>query len=95
MFFVVYAKMVDDKYDGIKLAGVYLGGAGTTQEEAENIARECVNTIKGGTIIPKIIYSKDQHKLIQSMLEIQKKFKKLEEQMLSAQDIIDRNTKKR
>lgn len=94
MFFIVYARIIDDKHAGVKLGGVYFGGTAETFQEAEEIAKDCVNTIKGGTVIPKI-YDSHNKRLLPIMLEAQEKFQKLEEQMLLAQDIMTRNTRRR
>ena len=95
MWIVVYAKMVDDKEKGIKLAGIYLGGASTDKAEAEKIARECVNTIKGGTIMPRIYPSSGKQELPRIMDEANLFFKKKEDQMVEAAAIIARPASKK
>ncbi len=95
MWIVVYAKMVDDKEKGIKLAGIYLGGASTDKAEAEKIARECVNTLKGGTIMPRIYPSSGKQELPRIMDEADIFFKKKEDQMVEAAAIIARPAAKK
>ncbi len=52
-YLVVYAKLAIDK-ENICLHGIYYGGMADTRDEAELIAKDCINTIKGGTILPRI-----------------------------------------
>lgn len=90
MWFVIYARVMDDKDEGIKLVGVYFGGAADTKEAADRIARECINTIKGGTVIPKTFRSDKQWSLRAVMDEATEKFHKIEEQMRTSSEIINR-----
>jgi hypothetical protein len=95
MLAVFYAKIVDDKQDGVYLADVYFGGIGKDNKEAEKIARECVNVVRGGTIIPKIITLNGSFQLLSAMKEATEKFQAMEREMFLAEDIIAHNNKKR
>lgn len=94
-WFVVYAKIVDDKEDGISLAGVYFGGAGNTRQVAEGIARECVNGIKGGTIMPKLYEAGTSATLPSIMTQAEAFFKKKEAEMITTAEIISRSHKRK
>ena len=88
---VTYGKVVDDKVEGIYLAGVYFGGVGETHEYAADIARRCVNSIRGGTIIPKILQMESPNSLLDTMAQARRKFEELERRMIEAEDIMGSN----
>lgn len=94
IYVVSYAKVVDDKRDGIYLQGVYFGGVGSTLTEADAIARECVNSGKGGTILPKVIPSYKGGDILQALQVASKQFNQMEHQMLQAEEIYDRSSRK-
>ncbi len=52
--FVTYAKVTEDRKAGLDLDGVYLGGFTFDSAEADRVAVACVNTVRGGTILPKV-----------------------------------------
>lgn len=89
-FVVAYAKIVADKEDGIQLAGVYFGGLGDTAEEAEVIARDCVNTIRGGTILPRVMPVEGSGQLLDAMFDATDRFEQVTAYMVEADDIITR-----
>jgi hypothetical protein len=91
---VAYAKISIDKEDGIALQGVYFGGLGETHDEAELIARECVNTIKGGTVLPRILMITDSYKIIDALYDVHDRFESLTNKMREADDIMTREAKK-
>jgi hypothetical protein len=91
-FIVAYAKIVVDRDDGIMLQGVYFGGIGDTLPEAENLARECVNTVRGGTILPKVLRVQGDHKVIDALYEATEKFERVTANMVETDQII--NTKR-
>ena len=91
---VAYAKISIDKEDGIALQGVYFGGIGETHDEAESIARECVNTIKGGTVLPRILMITDSYKIIDALYDVHDRFESLTNKMREADDIMTREAKK-
>lgn len=95
MFVVFYAKAVDDKQEGIYISDIYFGGVGETMVEATKVAKDCVNTIKGGTILPKISELVGDCQLIPVMKSVIAKFRKLEREMFLAEDILNRNNKKK
>lgn len=89
-FVVAYAKIVTDKTDGISLAGVFFGGLGDTSEEAEKLAKDCVNTIRGGTILPKVMPIEGNGQLLEAMFDATDKFEQVTAYMVEANDIITR-----
>ena len=92
-YVVAYAKVVDDKREGIYIQGVYFGGVGNTPTEADSIARECVNSCRGGTIIPKVIPSPSKDTILQALRTASQQFSMMEHQMLQAEEIYNRNNK--
>ena len=92
---VVYAKISTDKDNGIKLQGTYFGGQAISFTLAENLARECVNSIKGGTIIPKIFKLDTENDLVEIMYTATEKFEKEVERMIEADRIIAKGQEKR
>ena len=66
----------------------------TAQEDAEQIARKCVNEIRGGTVIPKVLKLQGCYKVIDAMHEAFDRFCDIADQMIEADEIISR-TKKR
>lgn len=92
---VIYAKISTDKENGIRLQGTYLGGRAFTFGGAEELARDCVNTIKGGTIIPKIYKLDEQSDLVEAMYTATEKFEKDVSRMVEADQIIAKGLEKR
>ena len=89
-YVVAYAKITEDKRKGISLSGVYFGGIGDTLEDAEQIARKCVNEIRGGTIIPKVLKIRGSYQVIPAMNEAFDRFCDIADQMIEADQIISR-----
>ena len=94
-YVVAYAKMSIDKDDGIILMGVYFGGVGQTHDEADEIARECVNSVKGKTILPKVIKIDNQYSVIDALYDATERFEEMTDKMREANSIISREYKKR
>lgn len=92
---VAYAKVVVDKEEGIVLSGVFFGGIGDTKEEAELIAKECVNTIRGGTIIPRVVKLDRDGLVIDSLYDVTEKFERIISQMVETDAIAKRGRKKK
>lgn len=92
---VVYAKISTDKDNGIKLQGTYFGGQALSFAQAEVLARECVNSIKGGTIIPKIYPLGSDNDLVEVMFTATEKFEKEVDRMIEADRIITKGQEKR
>ena len=86
---VTYAKFVDDKELGVYLQGVYLGGIAINHEEAEQIATECVNNIKGA--IPKLMPVEGKHCAVKAMDSAIKVFARMEADMIESEEIMARN----
>lgn len=95
MWVVVYARIVDSKEDGVYLAGVHFGGIAIEKTEADSIARECVNNIRGGTIMPKVLRLNGRHRLPAVMQDELSRFKKIESRMQDTAQIIDRSMRRR
>lgn len=93
-YLVAYARVTTDKDEGICLQGVFFGGIGGTIEEANDIARDCVNTIRGGTIMPKVLKIEQENQLIDLMLDAADKFERVVELMVETENTLNRNTKK-
>ena len=93
-YLVAYAKVTTDKDEGICLQGVFFGGIGDTVDEADRIARDCINTTRGGTIIPKVLKIEEECQLIDLMLDAADKFERVVELMIEANNTIDRSSKK-
>ena len=72
-FVVAYAKIITDK-DGIHLQGVYFGGLGDTLKEANAIAHDCINRIRGGTIMPKVMRVNGEHQVLDALYNASDKF---------------------
>lgn len=85
-FAVFYGRFVEDKEDGIYLDGIYFGGVGRDNNDAEKLAKECVQTIRGGVVIPKIFPIKSEMRLIDLTADAQNKFYKLEKDMIDVED---------
>ena len=96
-FVVAYAKIITDKNDGISLAGVFFGGLGDSAEEAEGLAKDCVNIIRGGTILPRVLPIEGNGQLLEAMFDATDKFEQVTSYMVEANDIIARtqNLKKK
>jgi hypothetical protein len=93
-YIVAYAKITEDD-TGITLQGVYFGGVGKTFDEAEVIARECVNTIRGGTIIPKVLKLTRPQQLTDVFYDVMDAFESITAQMIEADETIKRAQTKR
>lgn len=88
-FVVAYAKIITDK-SGIHLQGVYFGGLGDTPQEADTIARDCVNRIRGGTVLPKVMRINGDHQVLDALYDASDKFEHTTVQMQEAEKIINR-----
>jgi len=93
-YMVAYAKIVVDKDAGISLHGVYFGGIGDTLDEAEKIARDCVNSIRGGTILPKIIKLDDECQVIDTLYDATNTFERITTNMAESHQIFNRGRRK-
>jgi hypothetical protein len=94
-YLVAYAKIVVDREQGIALQGVYFGGIGDTLHEAEVIAKDCVNNVRGGTILPKVLKLDGQGRVIDALYEATEKFEKVTANMIEADSIINRGRRKK
>lgn len=94
MYVIVYAKMTISK-SIVKLDGVYFGGICDDEEESSQIARDCVNNIRGGAIMPKVIEISDDYNVLDAMLDATDKFEYIARQMIEANNIIEGNNKRK
>jgi hypothetical protein len=88
-YVVAYAKITTDK-EGIHLQGVYFGGLGDSADEADEIARDCVNRIRGGVILPKVMPIDGDHQVLEALYDACDKFEHTTVQMQEAERIINR-----
>lgn len=93
-YMVAYAKFNVDKDQGIILGGVFFGGVGESLGEAESIARDCVNTVRG-TVMPKLIKLESDGQIIDALYDATEKFEKMASDMLEADAIVNRTRKKK
>ena len=93
-FAVAFAKITVDKLNGIEFHGVYFGGVSETSEQADQIARECVNNIKGGTILPRVYKLTNTNNLIDIMYEAADKFEDMVKKMQEADTIMSKANRK-
>ena len=54
MFVIIYAKITDDKKNGVQLAGPTVGPTRNTIEEADAEARAIINANRNCTVIPRV-----------------------------------------
>jgi hypothetical protein len=94
-FAVVYAKAVDDKQLGIYIEGVYFGGVGSDRAQADEIAKTCVNEMRGGSAMPKIIPITKPNSLCEIFNEAKRRFDKAERQMMENEMIMEENANKK
>lgn len=96
-YVVCYAKITTEKSSFVSMSEVYFGGVAQTLQDAEVIARDCVNSSRGGTIVPKIAKtSEDDHGCIIDTLD--DLVGKLDDMLVNMQEseiIINNSSKKR
>jgi hypothetical protein len=90
MLVIIYGKAVDDKEIGIYIEDVFFGGVAENQDEADQLAKMCVNCTVGGIAIPKIIPidNRDLHTIFKEALI---RFDKIEREMIETEDILAAN----
>lgn len=88
-FLVAYAKITLEKND-VCLNGVYLGGIASDTQEADEMARSCVNEVKGGTVFPKVVRLPTNLSVIDTMYDIMDAFERMVEDMKETSKIIKR-----
>lgn len=93
-YLVAYAKITHDKENGIQLQGVYFADIASTEEEAKNIGRHCVNTIRGGTILIKSAKITKPMQILDAMYDMTDQFEKLHGQMVDTDKIIAKNSQR-
>lgn len=95
-YIVAYAKFVENKDSGSELSGVFFGGASTSLEKADELAKKCVNSARGGYILPKILELTEPHQVIGALYDVQEQFEKMQKQMAECHSTITRtNTRKK
>lgn len=93
-YVVAYAKISTDK-ENIALQGVYFGGFGDTADEAASIAKECVNSVKGATVLPKVVKIVETHAVMDALLDAFEKFEQTVTYMIEANQIIHQTAERR
>lgn len=89
MFIILYAKVIDDKKGlGVMMSDVLIGGFNDDFNEAENIARECVESIRGGMVIPRVM--KVDGEIQDTIANSMKVFNRIAEQMYEVEGFINR-----
>lgn len=91
-YVVAYAKITTDK-SGVKLQGVYFGGVGDSLNEANELASECVNKVKGGAILPKVYPINSRENLVDILYNASNKFEQITYHMQEAEKIVSRTQK--
>lgn len=92
-YLVAYAKITESS-DGISLQGVYFGGMGATHDEAAQIARDCVNNTRGGTILPKVCKVHGKNQILEALYDAQEAFESITAQMSEANETIKRSIRR-
>jgi len=94
-YIVAYAKIVESKENGINLDGVFFGGIGSSKAEADKIARDCVNSIRGGTILPKIKQLNGKNQVVDALYDLADNFESITLQMIEASQTIQKAQKRK
>lgn len=94
-FLVTYAKYTNDKSDGIVFGDVYFAGIESTREAAEALGKECVNTVKGGTIIVKINKVLPPYNVLEIMYDVIDMQQKFADDLAEAQQILNSTNRKK
>lgn len=94
-YIVAYAKFVECKENGSELNGVFFGGIGDTYQDAESIAKECVNSARGGYILPKIVELTGPHQVIEALYDVEEQFERLQRQMVECHTTISRTNSRK
>lgn len=93
MHAVVYARLNINKGD-LDLHGIYFGGIAETPQEADDLARACVNSVKSHMIIPKVMDMSDGDNLIDVLYDAADKFDNMFKYMVEASETITLSKKK-
>lgn len=88
-YLVAYAKIIVEKNKNVILDGVYFGGVAESIDSAEQLATDCINNTKGGTIITKI-KQLDSDNVIDGMLYLEDKFESIVKDMRETCAILNR-----
>jgi hypothetical protein len=89
---VLYAKAVDDKELGIYVEGIYFGGVAHDKARADEIADFCVNNVRGGTAIARVMLVGSRNTMIEVFREAKVRFDKVERDMIETEDILQANS---
>ena len=94
MLVVIYGKAVDDKELGIYIDGIYFGGVANTKNEADKIARQCINNTHGGVAIIKILTLTEGGSLLTVFNEAVHRFAKIEREMVETELTLEANARR-
>ena len=88
---VLYAKAVDDKELGVYVEGIYFGGVAHDKARAKEIADFCVNNVRGGTAIARVMHIGSRNTILEVFREARVRFEKIEREMIETEDILHAN----
>ncbi len=94
-YLITYAKYTNDKQEGMMFNDVYFAGIEQTKEAAEVLGRECVNTVKGGTVIVKINKVTKPYSILEVMYDIIDQQEKFANELAEAQQILNAPSRKK
>lgn len=89
MMLVIYANLSDDKEKGLLLNGYHFGGVAANQEQADEIAKKCVDDYQGRIIIPKIIPVEHEY-LVDNIIVAVSSLRLIVDDMMEMSGIIDK-----
>ena len=93
MHVVAYARLNINKGE-LDMHGVFYGGMARSLEEADTLARACVNCTKAHMIIPKVLDIKDEENLVDVLYDAADKFENMFRYMLEASETITLSKKR-
>lgn len=93
-YLVAYAKFTQDKENGVQLQGVFFADVAESEEAAQQVAKYCVNTVKGGTILAKVTKIEESLQVLEALYDMTDQFEKLLSQMKETERIIAKNNQR-
>lgn len=93
MFIIVYARIIDNKKDGLEMEGPFLGAETSTMEEAHQSCSDLVTESKNHTIVR--IYDLSENSEKSALEKAAESFDKIYSDMQLALRIVDRPVIKR
>jgi hypothetical protein len=93
MHVVAYARLNINKGE-LDMHGVFFGGIAHSKEEANTLARACVNCTKTHMIIPKVLDIKAEENLVDVLYDAADKFENMFKYMQEASETISLSKKR-